>query len=81
MTLKSASRSNIYNPLLPLSVVKQHATFEDTSFILSKVIIQKPASIKNKITASVILKIRLRSTIHHSTLASKVLTFLAVFLV
>ena len=73
MTLKSGSRSNIYIPFLPLKVVKHHITFEDnSSFNLSQVIIQKPRSIKNKLTASVTLKKRSKSTIYQCILASAV---------
>ena len=46
------------NPILPSEGVKQHTKFDDTSFILSQVIIQKPTSIKNKLTTPVTLKIR-----------------------
>ena len=87
MTLRRLSKSNICNCILPSKVVNQHTNFEEKNFILSQVTIQKPTRIKNKLSESVILKNKSRSTMYQCILAFKVvkqhasLTMLAVFFI
>ena len=73
MTLKNGSRSTIYNRILSLKVINQHAKLDEPSFILSQNIMQKPPSSENRPMAPMTLKSGSRSTIHIPMLAHEVM--------